>query len=114
MKRIALTAAIAVAFVAAIAPTAAGHTLGWEEAKRAAKRVTNSFPIYVERRKVDWCNRWSTHEIHCGVTGWSMTYDDFLEEMVQGDTCSATAIVKKRDGSNRKYVRKRDQSCYYE
>ena len=114
MKRITVGLAIAALAFAALAAPAAAHTLGWAEAKRAAKRVADDFPIYAEKVSVSWCNRWSKHEIHCGVRGTATEYDPDLEEVVDGDSCSVTAIVKKKAGSNRKHVRSRDDlSCFY-
>jgi hypothetical protein len=117
MKQVGTCLAIAAAVMAAgvTAPSSAdAHTLGWSEAKRAAKRIADDFPIYPDRIKVDWCNRWSKHEVHCGVTGTVTEYDPDLEEMVEGDTCSDTAIVKKRNGTNRKTVRSDGSlSCFY-
>ena len=109
---ICLTLVAALVATAWLAPAVDAHTLRWGQGKRAALRVANSFPIVWDGRKVDWCNRWSRHEIHCGVSAWATEYDEYIGE-TRGDECSATAIVKLRRGSNRPRVRKTDQSCFY-
>jgi hypothetical protein len=113
MKWVTLFGLVALLLIGVRPPAADAHSLGWYQAKRAALRVTNSFPITWETRKVDWCNRWSRHEIHCGVSAWNTEYDYELDYTSRGDECSATAIVKLRNGESRPRVRKTDQSCYY-
>ena len=115
--RIAAVVAVSLVVVVALSvrpPAADAHSLGWYQAKRAALRVANSFPISWERRKVDWCNRWSRHEVHCGVSAWNTEYDYDLGTSFRGDECSATAIVTLPRYSSTPRVRgSGDRSCFY-
>lgn len=88
--------------------------LGWGEARRAALRIADNFPIYVERRKITWCNRWGAWEVHCSVNGWNTEYDYDLNESFTGDTCSDVAYVTKRPGEFPRVRSGGSLSCIYD
>lgn len=88
--------------------------LGWGEAKHKALGLADEFPIYVEKRKVTWCNRWDAWEIHCGVRGWNTTFDYELNEPFTGDSCSGTAYIRKKPGQHARAYHDGDFLCFYE
>jgi hypothetical protein len=94
MKRLILLPLVVFALLGP-AQAADANFLPWGKAKRAALRVADRMPISWLERGVSWCNRWSRHEVHCGV--WA---SDGSSE-IDGEVCDVTTVVgirHRRDG----------------
>jgi hypothetical protein len=113
LRHICLALIAALTITATAAVPADAHWLRWGRAKRAAKHwMGNRAPFYPDKVKTTWCNRWSAHEVHCGVWAGLEGYDSLLDDWTWTEECDATAIVKMRRHSRGLRVRgDHDMSC---
>ena len=113
MKKIAAMFLMASLLVPAAAQA---NTLSWSYARGYAKQRAWSLPIRGQRVSIDWCNRWSAHVVHCGVTESRKVrhYDSYLDySYTTTSECSGTVYVKASHRTGRVRTSLHDTSCFY-
>jgi hypothetical protein len=128
-KRLTTMTLVAAAFAAVAIPGTAnaGIYLTTVKAKQVARYRAWNFDSRVTRVKVDWFNRWSSREVHVGVSGnWNRSIyhsgcadgyfegcSDYSWTEHNSSSCDATVVVKRNRYTGRVTSRVTDKSCFY-